>query len=270
MFNFKKDTVFTRDNRYRSSDEFEEKGGVLAVWGSPSSGKTTVASKIAFHLASKKKNVVLLLCDATAPMIPCIVPPNELDVEKSLGSILAVPNVNANIVKYNMITHKRNPYITMIGMLKGENEYTYAPYTKVQAEQLIDTLRDIAPYVIIDCTSYIANDILSSVALMEADDVLRLVNCDLKSISYLSSQLPLIQNSGFDMDKHYRVASNVRANQGIEKMAGSLGSVVFTLNHSSEIDEQYLAGNLITDLQTKASRSFKQEIGKICKEVFGC
>lgn len=60
----------------------------------------------------------------------------------------------------------------------------YPPYNEVQARELIDCLREIAPYVVIDCGSYIANDILSAVALMEADSVLRLANADLKSISY--------------------------------------------------------------------------------------
>ncbi len=45
---------------------------------------------------------------------------------------------------------------------------------------MIESLRKIAPFVIIDCGSYIANDILSAVALMESDSVLRLANCDLK------------------------------------------------------------------------------------------
>lgn len=62
---------------------------------------------------------------------------------------------------------------------------------------MIENLRKIAPFVIIDCGSYIANDILSAVALMESDSVLRLANCDLKSISYLSSQLPLLRDSTY-------------------------------------------------------------------------
>ena len=56
----------------------------------------------------------------------------------------------------------------------------------------------------IDCSSYIANDILSAVALMEADSVLRLANCDLKSIGYLSSQLPLLR------ELHWMRTSSIR------------------------------------------------------------
>lgn len=161
-------------------------------------------------------------------------------------------------------------YLTMLGMLKGENEYTYPPYNEVQARELIDCLREIAPYVVIDCGSYIANDILSAVALMEADSVLRLANADLKSISYLSSQLPLLRDAKWDTDKQYKTASNVKSQQAGDHMSQALGTVAFTLPHSAELEGQYLAGNLLADLSMKDSRVFRKEIEKIAREVFGC
>ena len=97
--------------------------------------------------------------------------------------------------------------------------------------------------MVIDCGSYIANDILSAVALMESDAVLRLANADLKSISYLSSQLPLLKDAGWDLDKQYKTASNVKPQQ---------------------------AGDLLGELSMKDSRVFRKEIEKIAKEVFGC
>lgn len=146
----------------------------------------------------------------------------------------------------------------------------YPPYNEVQARELIDCLREIAPYVVIDCGSYIANDILSAVALMEADSVLRLANADLKSISYLSSQLPLLRDAKWDTDKQYKTASNVKSQQAGDHMSQALGTVAFTLPHSAELEGQYLAGNLLADLSMKDSRVFRKEIEKIAREVFGC
>ncbi|MHB8061462.1 MAG: nucleotide-binding protein [Ruminiclostridium sp.] len=277
MINFKKNTIFSRDVKEKTVKEDILHGGVLAVWGSPGTGKTTVAVKLAKYLADKKKNVVLVLCDMTAPMLPCICPPSDLECEKiskrpygSLGSILSAAHVTELLVKYNMITHKKMSYLTMLGMLKGENEYTYASYTKTQAQEFIEALRKIAPFVIIDCGSYIANDILSAVSLLECDSVLRLANCDLKSISYLSSQLQLLQNSNWDMDKQYKVASNVKSKHDIDHMSDALGSICFKLPYSDEVEEQYLAGNLFADLTLKSSREFRRGIEKIAKEVIGC
>ena len=156
----------------------------------------------------------------------------------------------------------------MLGLRKKENEYTYAPCTKQQAEELIRGLREIVPYVVIDCSSYIANDILSAVALMEADSILRLANCDPKSVNYFASQLPLLDGPEWDMDKQYKVASNVKPYQAADHIGKVLGDTAFVLPYSQELEEQYLAGELLADLSMKDSRAFRKEINRICEEVF--
>ena len=279
--NFLKGSLFRRNTEPEELEPMEESGGgILAVWGSPGCGKTVTAVKIAKHLAAQKKNTVLLLCDMTAPMMPCICPPSELEVDKSLGSIFAAQHISVNLIKHNLTTLKRLPHLTMLGLRKKENEYTYAPCTKQQAEELIRGLREIVPYVVIDCSSYIANDILSAVALMEADSVLQLASCDLKSVGYLSSQLPLLGELKWDKDKQYRdiltdknrwlrrVASNIQPFQAADRIGQVLGSVVFRLPYSQELEEQYLAGELLADLSMKDSRAFRKEIDRICEEVF--
>ncbi len=266
--NFKKGSLFRRNAGAERSKSLNDQGGLLAVWGSPGSGKTVTAVKIAKHLASQRKNVVLLLCDMTAPMLPCICPPSELECDRSLGSVFAAHHIPVNLIRNNLTTHKRLPHLTLMGLRKGENEYTYAACTKSQAEELLAGLRKIAPYVVVDCSSYIANDILSAVALMEADSVLRLVNCTLKSVGYFSSQLPLLREINWDEDKQYKVAANIKPMQAAGRIGQVLGSVAFTLPHSGEVDKQYLSGELLSDLSMKDSRGFRKEIGNICEEVF--
>ena len=154
--------------------------------------------KIARYIAAQKKNVILVLADMSAPPLPYICPASDLEAEVSLGTILASAEVTGSIIKQNAILHKRNEYLTMLAMLKGENAFTYAPYTETQAKELLAELRRMADYIIIDCTSNITNDILSAVALIDSDAVLRLVSCDLKSISYLSSQMPVLLDNKFN------------------------------------------------------------------------
>ena len=187
----------------------------------------------------QKRDVALLLCDMNTPMLPCICPPGDLEEEHSLGSILAAAHVGESLVRHHCITHKRYSHLTILGMRKGENEYTYPPYERTQAEELLQCLRNIAPYIIIDCGSYIANDILSAIALMEAE-------------------------------KQYKVASNVYPNEASEHIERVLGSVAFQIPHSEEVKAQVLEGDLLKELGLKDSRGFRKSIEAISKEVFGC
>lgn len=268
--NFIKRSIFSRDREEEESGPEKDGYQMLAVWGSPGSGKTTVAVKLAARLAMQRRDVALLLCDMTTPMLPCICPPGDLEEEHSLGSILAASHVSESLVKNNCITHKRLRHLTILGLRKGENEYTYPPYERTQAEELLSRLREIAPYIVVDCGSCIANDILSAITLMEADAVLRLVNCDLKSISYLSSQLPLLRENRWDAEKQYKAANNVRPNEASGHMEQVLGSVAFQIPHSEEVANQALEGNLLRELGLKDSRGFRKAIEAISREVFVC
>ena len=269
VFNFKHNSLFRRNMEDEEEDWMEPDGGILAVWGSPSSGKTVVSVKLAQYLTKKKQDVVLIFADMTTPPVPCICQPSDLDGERSLGSILAATLVTENLVKKNCMFYKKNPHLSVIGMLKGENVFSYPPYEQTQAEELIAQAREIAPFVIIDCSSTIASDILSAVALMEADTVLRLVNCDLKSISYLSSQLPLLKDNKWDAEKQLKVASNVKEQEASSHIGQVVGNVAFQIPHSRELEEQVLAGEMFGELALKESKGFRREIEKIGKEVFG-
>ena len=53
--NFMKNSLFQRNLEQEREEEMPEEGGVLAVWGSPSSGKTVVSVKLAEHLAKRSE-----------------------------------------------------------------------------------------------------------------------------------------------------------------------------------------------------------------------
>jgi len=269
MRKFKLDSIFTRRSDDYEPQREKSTGGVLAVWGAPGSGKTTVAVKLAKHLADHKRNVALVLCDMTAPMLPCVCTPSTLEgADRSLGSILAATRVTDSLVKNNCVTHKQMPYLAILGLKPGENEYSYPACTQQQVTELITVLRELAPYVIIDCSSYIASDILSAMALLEADSVLRLAGCDPKSLSYFKSQLPLLEEKEWDADRQYTAISNLRPNQAAGPMEQALGGAAFRLPYSAELEEQYLASDLFAPLSLKDSRPFRKELARIGKEVF--
>ena len=269
MLNFKKGGLFSRRSDATAPDEPNSGAQMLAVWGSPGCGKTTVAVKLV-----KPRRLILSSTSAVraapwrAKHREIICPSSDLEDNRSLSSILAGNSITETLVKHNCNTHKRMGHLAIIGLCKGENENSFPEVTPQLVGQLLEVLRDMADHIVIDCSSHLFFDELSALSILEADAVLRLMNCDLKSVSYLSSQQEYLKMGGFDFDKLYKAVSNVKPNEASEHMEQVLGKAVFTVPHSPELEAQVLAGTLLADLGLKDSRGFRKEIEKISKEVF--
>ena len=112
MLHHNQSSIFQRSSR----EDTVPKGTVAAVWGSPSSGKTTVSVKLAHYLASRKRNVILLLCDMVSPPLPCLCNPADLIEEHSLGSILGATHVTPSLIKENSFFHPKHCQILIFFM----------------------------------------------------------------------------------------------------------------------------------------------------------
>ena len=244
-------------------------GGTVAVWGSGDCGKTVSSIKMAERLTGMGRNVLLIFADAETPVFPYGCPPSDLMGEGSLGRVLAAPHVDEQLVKENCVFYRKNKYLSMLGWRKGENRFTYPAYDDKRVEELLKAAEGVAPFVIVDCTSRISTDVLSANALLMADFVIRMTGCDLKSVSYLSSQLPLLSDARWNAANYVKVAGNVMPNEAQGKADGILGKAAFRIPHSLEVEKQFLEGELFSELCYKESRAFRSEIARLSEEVFG-
>ncbi|EHJ7843787.1 MAG: hypothetical protein KHW81_16040 [[Clostridium] innocuum] len=272
MFNFKKTSIFQHREEVEepqySFEDIPRESHVLAVWGSPGCGKTATATKLAQYLASRKKDVAIVYCDMMTPMMHCVCPPSELEELHSLGSVLSAVHPQTPLIRANTVCHRRNSHLVMLGLKKGENMYSYPAFDEQIAEEFLENIRELAPYVILDCSSYIAFDVLSAISLMKADAVLRMVSCDLKGVSYLASQLPLLVGESWTCENHIKVAGDVRKYQAVDNLSQAMGGLSYQIPHADEVEQQFLSGNLYKDLAAKQSKSFQKTIEKIAEEVF--
>lgn len=82
---------------------------MLAVWGSPGAGKTVTAVKLAAELAKRKKNVVLVFTDLTAPSLPAVAAEGKLP-EVSVGELLSAPGMTQERVLKTCVPCEKHPY----------------------------------------------------------------------------------------------------------------------------------------------------------------
>ena len=241
---------------------------MLAVWGSPGAGKTVTAVKLAAELSKRKKNVVLVFTDLTAPPLPAVAAEGKLP-EVSVGELLSAPGMTQEQVLKTCVPCEKHPYISFLGYKAGENVFTYAEYSKEKAVDMLVLLRHIADYVIVDCTSVLTGNVLATAALEVADDVLRVCGCDLKAISYFASYLPLIEDRKFKPEQHIRVLSNTRPYQGGMEYENSFGGVKYRLPYLPIVEEQAATLKLLEPLAGKEAKSYEPVIAAIAAEVFG-
>lgn len=240
---------------------------ILAVWGNPSSGKTTTSIKIAKELSEREKNVIVVFCDVLCPTAMTILPHIDLE-NKSLGRLLSVPSITQADILSECITLDKNEYLSFLGYSQGENIFTYAEYSKERAMDLLILLRHLADYVIWDCSSNFASDVLSAVALEMADKVIRLKSVNLKAVSYFDSYLPLLADRRFNVEKHIKVLSNGKDNEPKEQIKEKYHGIKYELPHVEEITEQFLSGELLSDLKSKEKEEYNRSLNELIALIF--
>ncbi|MHB8963912.1 MAG: hypothetical protein ACYC5K_12255, partial [Saccharofermentanales bacterium] len=133
---------------------FPVKSRMITVWGSPVSGKTTLASKLAAAICSKyKASVIIVYTNSKTPDIPMHISDSNGNGKASLGNVLAQTTITQSAILKELIPVPRKPDIGILSYRKGENLYTYPAFGCGKAKELFLSLKALADIVVIDAQS---------------------------------------------------------------------------------------------------------------------
>ena len=100
---------------------------IIAVWGSPGSGKTTFATKLARAIYdSYQATVAVLYTDLQTPVLPVIFPNEKPEDLGSIGVPLSKTEPDAEDILRSAVTLKKQGNLVFFGYRAGDNPYTYA------------------------------------------------------------------------------------------------------------------------------------------------
>lgn len=235
---------------------------ILAIMGSPGSGKTTAALKLALALAAEKKNVITVFCDPFTPVIPAVLSAGTAH-ETSLGSLLTAPALTQTVILNACVPVKESEYISFLGYCAGESLMMYPQITKDKAVDFFVLLRHLADYVIIDCASTMEADPASIVGIELADRVLKLGTANLKGVSYFMTHNPMLADSRFRKDTHSMIIGNLKAGQDWEAAAQQYGGADGILPYVPELEQQYNELALLLPLTQPESAAYTAAIEKL-------
>ena len=245
-------------------------GKIIAVWGTPNSGKTAFTMKLAGHLYEtgrrRQTKVVAVLADVIAPSMPVVFPLYRSEDIYSLGELLAKTSITADdIFSYTTLLRGRENF-GVLGYRDKENAHSHPAYTGEKALSFLNILAANTDYVLVDCMSEPENSILTQTALATADSSVRLVTPDLKCLSYVLSQSGHFMTRGYMLPTQITVMNtpNQTFAMPVADARSHLGKIAVTLPFSAALAEQSLEGSMSEVLK---DRHFMQAVGMIAEKL---
>ncbi len=240
---------------------------LIAVWGSPHSGKTVFATKFAECLYKESRGTVILLyTDILTPSLSVLFPNAKNADLYSVGTVLSKTDIYANDVVSNLVTVKERMNLGYMGYRNGENKFSFPTYTEAKAENLLTVLCELADYVVVDCMSNPENSILTETVMKQARTMLKICTPDIACMSFEQSQTQVMLSRGIIPARQLSVMNIPDADLGmLSGDAGShLGKMVQVIPYSQVLKSQYLEGSLT--VPTK-DRKYMQAVMNVVKAV---
>lgn len=235
---------------------------MIAVWGSPNSGKTTTSIQLALALAEQTgRSVLTLFTDDTTPVLPVIFPANNTLSSTSFGKVLALAEpTNEDILRYTC-SDKNSKNCFYLGYGEGENTFSYAVASEEKYEKILKKIQALFDFVIVDCTS--VPNRLSKVAMSMAGMIFKLKTPDFKSMNFFASQLPIMADPAYQADLHIPVL-NIPFKDVAAANEDASGLTVYKISYCKDIRYKFFDGEL-TKRCTK--RQYAKTMNKLVQEI---
>lgn len=225
---------------------------LIAFYGSPGSGKTSIALKTAMetYIQTKDEVIAFLSPDMTVPSIALLFPNYAPDEVVSLSDIFDNTAITNESLLKNGVTVKNMKDFFALGFKAGENRYSFPTPTPEKINSLFFALSDVAGYIFVDCTND-ETDEISKKALAMADAVVRIITPDLKGMAWYSSNKNSDRTEGEDL---FNVVSVTEKDLYLptEEVCTKLHSIAALLPYSKALKQQMLDGRMYDRLSDKA------------------
>jgi len=242
---------------------------VIAIWGSPDSGKTTFSVKAAKLLAGDKRNVLMIHCDDETPVVPTLIS-SLAAPEKSLGDLLYKTNPTVDTVLQHSFAFGSSGYISLLGYVLGDNAISYPEYTLQSVKNLFGLCKRVPDidFILVDCSHHTISNILTAYALESADIVFRAGTPDTKSMVYLVSQVQALRDPKFKIHRQIGILNKVRNHSTtLYESAFEKDAARYDFSFCPGLEDQFAEQRLLDSLPGKDGKAFDSAFAAMIREV---
>ncbi len=236
---------------------------LITIWGSPGSGKSILALSIAAVIAEQSKNVIIFNGDKLVPALKMYCPNKEIDSKMSVGPLLMSDQYTDKEFAARVITHQYSEYIAFVGMAPSDTYVTYKRFERPSVIHIANRMAQLADYVIIDGANNPVEDTMTHTALEISDFAVRCITADTRGILYLNAVRSIFREERYHFDQHITVLGNVHSVSPISEVMSVSGQYDYTLGYAPEIENKFIAGELLKDFKTSHARDYEKQVRKM-------
>lgn len=210
---------------------------IIAVWGSPGSGKSLISNALGWRFASERITIVVDT-DMTQPTLPPRLPKLKLENRHSLGVVFSTPLVRD--AQNYLHQHPKLENLFYCGLKKNDDYFSYEVGIRQydQAYQFIDACTDIADIVVLDCSNQRGDPFIAA-ATDAADAFVIAIPPDIKNACWYLSVKPLFEKKLIEAGRPViTVASPVQSFQAVSEVESLIGvKLSYQLPFSKQLAE---------------------------------
>lgn len=240
---------------------------IITVWGSPASGKTVTSLALAAAFAAHNRNVIVFSSDKLVPALKLYCPNREITGGHSIGPLLMSGRYDDVTFAERLIPHSESEYICFAGMAPSDTYITYQNFERTSVVQMLNKMSNLADYVIIDGASNPIEDTMTLIGLELSDCVVRVTTADVRGLLYLKSARHIYQEEKYHFDSHITVLGNIHDVSPVSEVISASGKYDYTLCYAPEVENRFIAGELMKGFRTSAGRSFEKNIRRLAGEI---
>ena len=241
---------------------------IIAVWGSPGSGKSMFCCVLAKLLTRNKRHKAIIISgDLDTPMLPVWLPSQIIETNQSVGDVLTSLEIDTAITAAHVVVLKKHPFIGLMGYAARETPLSYPEIKYEKIKDLILNTARLVDYVILDCPATLTN-IFTPASIESADMVVRILTPDLKGVNYLQAQQALLTDAKFCFKDHMTFAGLARPYHAIEEMSHIVGGFDGLLPYSKEVDRCATEGGMFEAL-SYVNKKYILSLQKVVEKLAG-